>query len=296
VNVRRAWNSSLTSLVLLSVGVSGCGDQQSSTPGEAAGEVAAPAPHPEEEPMPDIGPGEVGDEKGADPPPVKDRPGQVHEDPEPQPGEIGESPATIGAPGEASGGNGGKESDATDERIVVVGGPTLNNDYPEYWGNLYLGDQCAIFTVASDYEVRLESVTVGEPLILVTDCAPDWEEEEEVTSRGCEPGIVLTSGSEASCILGVQLPTDGLDADFTPKNAWTFSVLCADTRAPPCSEVDVAEQHLLSGEGMRVYWTVEYPMRWCGASDYGPLTEEGEAYGPGDSPAHGCVEPSSTTN
>jgi hypothetical protein len=205
-----------------------------------------------------------------------------------------EDRATDGAPVVGTGAEGDKKSEATDERIIVVGGPTLNNDYPEYWGNLYLGDQCANFTIRSKYTVTLESVTVEDPLSLITDCDPDWG--EEVTSRGCESDIVFSSGTEAHCLLGVQLPDDGLDTDFTPTNTWTFSVLCSDTDEPPCSEVDNEKQHLLSEDGVRVYWTVEYPMRWCGASDYGPLDEEGEPAGPGESPVHGCVGPSSAAN
>lgn len=297
MNFRRASNSSLTSLVLLSLCVSACGDRESPVTDEpSASEVAAPAPHPEEVPIPDVGKGEGEDRERTDPPLVKNRPPEVDDGPEPRTGQTGEDPDTNGASGEGSGGNGGKESGVTDERIVVVGGPTLNNDYPEYWGNLYSGDQCAIFSIVSDYEVTLENVTVEEPLSLVTDCDPDSEEDDEVTSRGCGAGIVLGSGLEASCLLGVQLPKHSLDTDFTPKNTWTFSVLCSDTLEPPCSEVDITQQHLLSKEGVRVYWRVEYPMRWCGASDYGPLTDKGEAYGPGDNPVHGCVGTSWATN
>lgn len=314
---RRPLARSAAGLVFVSLFLAACGNGGSPAANEAFDtENAEPPPHPDElavsdgddqdgevaEPLdpsdPSGSPGSPDpDDLGDDPGPEPDHPDQdaVANDPseegtdgdhsdEADPSAPPPSPDTPDAEDDDP----GAATEHTDERIIVVGGPTLNNDYPEYWGNLYSGDQCAVFTLRSDHDVTLESVTVEEPLSLVTDCEPN--SRVEVTSRGCESGIVFSSEPEASCLFGVQLPDDRLDTDFTPKNTWTFSVLCSDTLEPPCSEVDTGEQHLLTEEGVRVYWTVVHPMRWCGASDYGPLTAAGEPVGPGEShPVHGCV-------
>lgn len=85
----------------------------------------------------------------------------------------------LGAGSSTSGGSGGTGHHSTphraNEAVVIVGGPTVDGDYPEYWGNLYLTVrlQCAVFTnEAATYPQRVESVSVSRPVVLRRDCTP----------------------------------------------------------------------------------------------------------------------------
>jgi len=190
--------------------------------------------------------------------------------------------------GGAGGGGGGGGGASGGNAVVIVGGPTLSDDYPEHWGNLYLTDpsQCAVFTNDSDHQIIIRSVSVPSPLVLVTDCSPDGQGR---STTGCTAGLALPAAG--GCVAGIQFaPGTDLTKNYTGDNNWDLSQICTDTASPPCSEKDVAARHPSVTSPVEVWWTVTLPIRFCGATDY--ADDQGNPGGAGSNPRNGCTAPS----
>ncbi len=184
-------------------------------------------------------------------------------------------------------GSGASHSRA-DAAVVIIGGPTVSNDYPELWGNLYadVRSQCAVFnSTVVTYAVRLDSVAVTGPFVVVHACTP--LNPYAKSKQPCRPGLVLAAGGHAGCVLGMALgPAAQLSHNYTGANRWTFSTSCRDTQSEPCSAAAVAAHHPSPSAPVTVRWTVSRPVRFCGATDY--ADEHGDPGGKGSNPGNGC--------
>lgn len=179
-------------------------------------------------------------------------------------------------------------ADADDApRGVEVAGPTLGNDYPEYFGNIYAADRekCANFVNDHQYDVTILAVSASSPLVLVTDCMPGSGESPTV---GCTADLVLPGFGEATCTLGVRF-AQGTDfaANYLPMIDWRLSVVCTDAVAEPCSAPDVVAHGPSEAEPVVATWTMVDPVRFCGATDY--ADEHGGPGGVGGAPRNGCT-------
>ena len=191
-----------------------------------------------------------------------------------------------GSSGESSDGGGG---DGTHERSLEVAGPTLGDDYPEYFGNIYLGDRakCAYFDNTQEYDVRVDAVSVKSPLRVVSGCAPDSGDPEHLDGRGCTPDTVLAASRGNGCTAGVEFE-NGTDfmQNYLRSLLWQLSVLCTDTEGPPCSDPSVVAAEPTPDRPLRVHWTMTIEIRFCGATDY--ADDAGDPGGQGGPPSDGC--------
>jgi len=187
------------------------------------------------------------------------------------PGGQGDDTATHGTRG---GGHG------STPRAIDVAGPTINNDFPEYWGNIY-SDQsvhCANFTFSDVVSVTLVSVKVGTPLRIHGGCGPQ--------NPDCVAGIVIPKDKACGLNLTLSERAD-LHRDYPHiAQVWTLRAACTSTDVPPCSGDAVAAAHPSPTKPVVVTWKQSMRLRYCGGTDY--ADDEGFSGGRGTAPANGC--------
>lgn len=177
------------------------------------------------------------------------------------------------------------EDKGEDKRIIEVAGPTLTDDYPEYFGNIYPSDRskCAVFTNQLEYDVRLQAMSVDAPLTIVTGCLPNSGE----TAPACRVGQVLAAGRSGRCAMGVVFaPDTDFAQNYTPTFTVASSVSCAGTASEPCAASEVIAVGPTAESPVTVRWTWAIAMRYCGATDY--ADDSGNPGGSGYPPEHGC--------
>lgn len=188
-----------------------------------------------------------------------------------EPGGQGDDTATHGT---RSGGHG------STPRAIDVAGPTINNDFPEYWGNIYRDQpvHCANFTFSDAVSVTLVSVTVNTPLRVHGGCAGG--------DPNCVAGIVVPQGQ--ACGLGLTFSRRAdLHRDYPHiAQVWTLRAACTSTDAPPCTGDAVAAAHPSPTKPVVVTWKQSMRLRYCGGTDY--ANDEGFSGGRGTSPTNGC--------
>ncbi len=215
------------------------------------------------------------------------------------PGDYSEPPTDAGAlGGGGSGGSGDNRGGASggspagaSERSIEGAGPTLSDDYPESFGNVYRDDRmkCAYFSNPSDYEVRVHSMSVESPFRVVTGCTP--EGRKHPAEPACAEGIVFAALDANGCSAGVEFE-NGTDfsRNYTTELVWRLSVSCTGTATDPCSSPTVAAANPTPEQPVQVQWTATRSLRFCGATDY--ADESGNpADGGGTEPSNGCTTP-----
>ncbi len=189
------------------------------------------------------------------------------------------------------GGGGSVGEDA--DPVLVVAGPTLANDYPEYWGNWYAGDRskCAVFTSYQPQPVTVVQVAVEHPLRIGSTCSAPPESAADAET--CAPGVRLGPAGEGGCLLRVEMPSGtDLSANYEMATVWTLELACTGTEGAPCSEPAVTDRAPSMTQPVTVRWILRDPMRYCGATDY--ADDDGRPGGTGTSPRNGCSETASS--
>lgn len=199
-------------------------------------------------------------------------------------------------PTDAGGGNGGSDTGENDSGgggsgngadSVEVAGPTLENDYPQHWGNidLELRAMCANFVNQLNYNVTIESISVSTPLSLVTNCEPTGGEPP--VAAGCAAGFVLVAQRATACNLGVEFAV-GTDfaQNYLVQNDWRLSAVCTDATAEPCNTSEVAAAGPAPNTPVMIIWTLRQAVRFCGATGYSDDQGNPDGGGP---PEDGCL-------
>jgi len=209
----------------------------------------------------------------------------------------GEPEVDSGSLGGTSSGSKGKDSSGGQQNGkpgIEVAGPTLNDDYPEYFGNVYRDDRskCAYVypEAAASYDVRVDSVSVGAPFVLRTDCGPT-SNEHSAASGPCRAGIVIPPRESGGCRIGFTFAA-GTDfgRNYLTQMTWRLSTMCTDTEHAPCSEPGVVAAGPSAENPVRAVWTQRMAIRFCGGTDYAAEGSDGqETAGTGAAPSTGCT-------
>ncbi len=189
-----------------------------------------------------------------------------------------------------------------DSGHIEIAGPTLNDEYPEFFGNLFdfKLSNCAFFSntegSAVAYPIRVEGISVDPPFRLLSGCEPDVNKqglEERPVEPGCRAGVLVPVASgepRIGCTAGVEYPSDlsRSKENHTGALVLRLSILCTNSTSSPCSETSVRARRPTPGSPVRVLWNASYPVRYCGATDY--ANEDGGPGGDGDSSEYGCTD------
>ena len=208
----------------------------------------------------------------------------------------GSGQGTGNGSGQGTGqGSGPGAGGGDDDRSIEVAGPTLGDDYPEYFGNIYPGglSKCAYFVNDLSYDVRVDAVAVGAPLRVLNGCTPD--SREHPADPGCSVGRVLAASHAGGCSAGVTFASGtDLGRNYTPSMTWRLSVSCTDTAAPPCSTPSVVAAGPAPDHPVRARWSSSISLRFCGATDY--ADDDGNPGGTGYPPSDGCSDQAPATD
>lgn len=181
----------------------------------------------------------------------------------------------------------GSGKDDGEKSVLVVAGPTLESDFPEYWGNYYPTDdtRCSNFSHHLGSDVTVVSVTVSEPLELAGPCLRG---EDEEPAPPCGAGVVLAADDACGVTLRFADPGDR-DRDFPEiLQTWVLATVCTGTQDEPCSDPAVVAAGPSVSHPVPVRWTATDRLRYCGATDY--ADDEGFAGGQGTRPSNGCSD------